>query len=362
MDSITLFFVMAFAAEVIITAIQLIFTRKELKNSVRLGLAAGKLLLAIVFGLLVLAGPTALRPVQLEMTALYAVMLPEAVIQLVFAIVTAVTKKKPPFGLVKAVCFVGVIAFVVTGMINSQRITPDYHTCSSDKINHRHTFVYLADLHYGGAQREKYVKLAIDEIKKLDPDFILLGGDITDDFTAEEQVEDLYGYIADGYDKPIYFTYGNHDRPLNTKNYDGKYLKKVLDKNGIIILDDKFVCISEDLEILGREDMSEKDKRLDTDKLKNAIPDHYLVIADHQPGGIKENLSLKPDLQLSGHTHAGQLFPLRVFYDLFISKSCGEKQYDDTLLYVSPGFSCWRFPFRTEASCHYEVFTLTPEK
>ncbi len=360
MDSITLFLILAVAAEAIITAIQLVFTRKEMKNGVRIGLAAGKLLLAIVFGLLVLAGPTALRPVQLEMTVLYAVMLPEAVIQLVFAVVTAVSKKKTPFGLVKAVCFVGVIIFVVTGMVNSQKIKPDYHTYSSDKIKQQHTFVYLADLHYGGAQREKYVKNAIAEIKKLDPDFILLGGDITDDFTTKEQVGDLYGFITEGYDKPVYFTYGNHDRPLSTKNYDDKYLKKVLDENGIIILNDKYVCISRDLEILGREDMSEKDKRLDADKLKNAVPDHYLVVADHQPGGIGENLPLKPDLQLSGHTHAGQLFPLRVFYDLFISKSCGEKQYDDTVLYVSPGFSCWRFPFRTEANCRYEVITLTP--
>lgn len=360
MLTITLFIILTIVAEGLITAVQLLFTRKELKNSVRITLAAVKLLIAILFAFLTMAGPTALRPVQLYMTVLYAVMFPEAVIQLIAAVVCAVSHKKAPFGLTKALCFAAAVIFVVAGMINSQTIRPSYHTYTSEKLREEHTFVYLSDLHYGTGQRINTVRKAFIEINKLDPDFIILGGDITDDFTNRGELRTFFNDLTRNYDKPVYFVFGNHDRPLNTDQYTEEFLLKILKESGITVLDDKYICISGDLELLGREDLSAGDKRKDVSELPNAVPDHYLVIADHQPVDIENNLKLKPDLQLSGHAHAGQFFPLRVFYDLFICKSAGEKKYGDTVLNVTPGMSGWRFPFRTEAKCQYEVITLKP--
>ena len=65
-------------------------------------------------------------------------------------------------------------------------------------------------------------------------------------------------------------------------------------------------------------------------------------------------------MQLSGHTHAAQFFPLRLLYPLF-TPTYGEYAYDGgAMLYVSAGASGWRFPFRTEAHCRFEVVDLLP--
>jgi len=68
------------------------------------------------------------------------------------------------------------------------------------------------------------------------------------------------------------------------------------------------------------------------------------------------------DLQLSGHTHAGQLFPLRLIYNLTGYDAYGFYQHGDTTTYVSAGASGWNFPFRTEAQCQYDVIEFQPEK
>ena len=71
-------------------------------------------------------------------------------------------------------------------------------------------------------------------------------------------------------------------------------------------------------------------------------------------------MALGADLQLSGHTHAGQFFPLKLLYPLF-TPTYGEYEYDNgAKLIVSAGASGWRFPFRTEAHCSFEVVDLLP--
>lgn len=83
------------------------------------------------------------------------------------------------------------------------------------------------------------------------------------------------------------------------------------------------------------------------------------LIADHQPVSIREHAALGADLQISGHTHAGQFFPLSLLYPLF-TPTCGEYEYDGAKLFVSAGASGWRIPFRTESHSCFEVVDLLP--
>ena len=71
-------------------------------------------------------------------------------------------------------------------------------------------------------------------------------------------------------------------------------------------------------------------------------------------------MEMKADLQLSGHTHAGQFFPLRFLYALAGLNVCGEYHFNDTAVFVSPGIAGWYFPFHNEAICSYEVIRLIP--
>nr|MCR4952255.1 metallophosphoesterase [Solobacterium sp.] len=67
------------------------------------------------------------------------------------------------------------------------------------------------------------------------------------------------------------------------------------------------------------------------------------------------------DLQLSGHTHAGQIFPMRLLYNLAGLNVVYTYQIGPTALYVSPGIGNWYYPFRNETHCSWVMIDLIPE-
>jgi predicted MPP superfamily phosphohydrolase len=355
---------MFLAAQAILTAVQLLLRKKEIKPAIRVVLIIVKALLAIAFAVLPMAGPVQLRPVQPLMMALYAVLLMDAVADTVYSIICAVSKKERKFSVSKAISLALGVLFFVYGTVNMQVVLPNYHTYTSDKLTSEHKIIFAADIHVGSAQPfsvlEKEVKAMTDE----KPECIILGGDITDDYTTKEEMEktfELFGSCG----VPVYYLYGNHDRQKHAEYANGMQftadeLEQTITKNGVIVLKDEFADIAPDLLLLGREDISEGGEREKAETLANLSSEKYLIVADHQPFEFKENLVVGTDLQLSGHTHAGQLFPLRAMYSV-IGYAYGDFKEGDALMNVSAGACGWRVPFRTEKHCYYEVITLQPE-
>ena len=85
-----------------------------------------------------------------------------------------------------------------------------------------------------------------------------------------------------------------------------------------------------------------------------------LVVVDHQPYDTAQLMEEKSALQLSGHTHAGQLWPLQTMYRAVGLPAYGEFSYPGTLLYVTAGESGWATPLRTEEHCEWDLITLKP--
>ena len=73
-------------------------------------------------------------------------------------------------------------------------------------------------------------------------------------------------------------------------------------------------------------------------------------------------LKTDADLQLSGHTHAGQYFPLRFVYMLARLNVVGEYRIGNTDLYVSPGIGGWGMPFRNESRSQFEYVHIMPQE
>ena len=352
-------------AEALLTAAQLPLRKKKLKPAVRIVLIAAKALLGIVFAVLPLAGPVQLRIAQPLMMALYVALLADAAADAVYSVICAVAKKERRFVISKTVSLICAVLFLTYGMVNMEVVTPEYHTYTSEKLTDRHTVVFAADLHVGVAQPMSVTKKTIDKIGELHPDAVILGGDIVDDYTSMGDMTAVFRWFGD-LDAPVYFVYGNHDRQGHAEYAGGRkftpeQLEEVLSNCGITVLKDEFVQLAPDLVLLGREDISEGDGRTEASALTNPWPDACLIVADHQPGEAKQNLVTGMDLQLSGHTHAGQLFPLRAFYNL-IGYCYGDYELDGATLNVSAGACGWRVPLRTEAHCHYEVIALEPVK
>lgn len=99
---------------------------------------------------------------------------------------------------------------------------------------------------------------------------------------------------------------------------------------------------------------------------RSPLPDlidrnRLVVIADHQPNRWKESASAGGDLQLSGHTHAGQIWPIGQFLELAGGLSCGQYNRDGITSIVSSGFAGWGFTMRTSEWCEYVIVDVVPD-
>ena len=260
-------------------------------------------------------------------------------------------------------CLACTVIYLFYGTVNMQTVTANRFTVESPKLDGEYRFVFAADFHVGSSQSMKTTEETIRKIANENADFVVLGGDIVDVFTTKEEMQHTFSLLGE-LDAPVYFIYGNHDRQkdyIDTygQSFSPQELEDAIRKNGIIILQDEWVSISESLVLLGREDYSEPARKA-VEEIPPTPDGDFVLQIDHSPYQTKDIIASKADLQVSGHSHAGQLFPLRWVYRLLGYDAYGFFHHGETEIYVSSGASGWCFPFRTEAGCHYEVITLTP--
>ncbi|MBQ7639130.1 MAG: metallophosphoesterase, partial [Clostridia bacterium] len=356
-----MFFILS---EALLLFLRFLFRKHEKKTWQSVLIVSVKILLAVAFAVLPLAGPVQLRPAQPFMMAAYAALLPDAAADIVYGVYLLASKKERSF---KAGAVLGLVfgaAFFVFGVVNMQTVKPEYRTFNSDKLSHEYNVVFMADMHIGSPQLFSTVEKTVGHIKDLNADAVILGGDIVDDYTTKDEMEKTFALFKD-FGAPVYYVFGNHDRQGHAEYAGGvkfteEDLLDAMEKNGVTALRDEFVVLGRDLLILGREDLSETEKRKSYDDITNPSPDAFLLVADHQPNDFDNASAFGADLQLSGHTHAGQLFPMRFLYSLIGGAVWGEYEKNGKTLFVSSGFAGWRVPFRTDASCRYEVITLKP--
>lgn len=154
---------------------------------------------------------------------------------------------------------------------------------------------------------------------------------------------------------PVYFVYGNHENKIKfTRNK----LNHKITKNNIIILNGQEVQLN-NITLISRKDYTNKKP-----KEYNLTTKTYNIILDHQTQGTKENIKNNIDLQLSGHTHNGQMFPLSYSYHLqpdFVG-NYGKETFLHYTKIISSGLVGWGFPTRTEGICEYVVVNVKQEK
>ena len=263
----------------------------------------------------------------------------------------------------RIVSLVLVVALLAFGTVNMQVISPDSSVYFSDKIEHGHFFVFISDLHAGSPQLKSTIDKMLKEIKMFHPEFIVLGGDITDEYSDLDDVEWIYGAFGST-GIPTYFVYGNHDRQASAakahgRTYTDEQLKAVIESNGIVILEDQVVDFADDLCLIGRDDISDE-KRLPVEKMPPLDKSKYNVILEHQPYNYSDTEAMGADLQVSGHSHAGQYFPMELLYNLAGYDAYGDYTVGSTTLHVGAGTGGWYVPFRTARSCQYDMIVLLP--
>jgi len=356
----TLLFILS---EAIVAFVRFLIRKKNIKPALRILIIVLKAILAVAFAVLPMAGPVQLRPVQPFMMAMYAVLLTDAVADIIYCVFCAIRKSERKFIFSQTLSLVLGVLFFVYGTVNMQVVLPNYHTYKSEMLKREHKIIFASDIHVGSAQTFSTLEKEVKDMVSESPECIILGGDITDDYTTKEEMKktfELFGNCG----VPVYYLYGNHDRQKHAEyakglQFTAEELEKTIRNNGITILKDDYAELADDLMLLGREDISEGGERAKAETLINPSPEKYLIAADHQPFEFKDNLVTGVDLQLSGHTHAGQLFPLCAMYSV-IGYAYGDFYEHDAVMNVSAGACGWRVPFRTEKHCYFEVISLQP--
>jgi predicted MPP superfamily phosphohydrolase len=185
-------------------------------------------------------------------------------------------------------------------------------------------------------------------INSLEPDIILLPGDVVDEDIGpviKQNAGELLRTLKAKYG--VYAVTGNHE-------YIGGVEPSVeyLTEHGLIVLRDKTVKVADSFYIIGREDRASKGfagiRRKPLNQLIEGVDKNLpVILMDHQPLRLEEAEVSGIDLQLSGHTHHGQLWPFNFITKKLYEVSMGYKQKGNTHYYVSCGVGSWGPPVRT---------------
>jgi len=251
-----------------------------------------------------------------------------------------------------------IIAFY--GYFEAQDIRVERHIIESPKIPRRIRIVQISDLHIGLIIRGERVKRVVDMIQGEQPDILVSTGDLVDgQINSLRGIDELFREIKPGYGK--FAITGNHEF------YAG--LGQAIDfteRAGFRVLRGEGITVSDLINIVGVDDPAGKayDSYIDISEreLLSRFPaERFTVLLKHRPIVKKDSIGLF-DLQLSGHTHKGQIFPFSIFTYLYYPIHAGKMNLtDSSYLYVSRGTGTWGPPIRFLSPPEITVIDLVPK-
>lgn len=206
--------------------------------------------------------------------------------------------------------------------------------------------VMFSDLHAGKLMSRDRVGAIVDMVNRLKPDMVFMVGDILDDLDVEISgaVDELSRIHA-----PLgkYAVLGNHEYYLGEN-----WSVNMLEKQGIKLLADESAVVDNHFLLVGRNDYAAPMRNGSRVALPNLIPvDNTLpiILLDHAPRNLEDAQKAGVALQLSGHTHNGQLFPFNLVVERLFEKEYGVYKKGETQYYISCGVGFWGPPLRTNS-------------
>ncbi|MCX6307062.1 MAG: metallophosphoesterase [Bacteroidetes bacterium] len=243
------------------------------------------------------------------------------------------------------------VALVVAGgFINARipRITKlDLHVKKKAAGEKTLNIVMASDIHLGTIIAKRKANRLVATINGLHPDIVLFAGDVVDEDLAPVIKNDLGANLGMIKAKlGVYAITGNHEY-IGGAEAAVKYLRE----HGVNVLRDTAILIDQRFYLVGRDD---RDKSRFTGKPRKELAElmhqvdlsYPVILMDHQPFHLEQAVKQGVDLQLSGHTHHGQLWPFNYITTAMYEISHGYKLTGNTNFYVSTGFGTWGPPVR----------------
>ncbi len=248
---------------------------------------------------------------------------------------------------------------VIAGVINFNNIQTSTYQIDvpgkSSRIKHL-KIAFVADFHLKKGVDSHYVERFAQQIETIQPDLMIFGGDIVEGNREDESLhsfEKIFRTIHPKYG--VYAVFGNHE-------FYGRQDKgQFFDRAGMKLLCDSNVVINGSFNLLGRYD-SHFSRRKNIGELMKSVNDSFpVILIDHRPTELEEVSKTTVDVQLSGHTHNGQLFPVNLILKSMYPLTWGYKKIGKTNFFVTSGIRLWGPPVRTTGKSEIMVIDVNFE-
>lgn len=220
--------------------------------------------------------------------------------------------------------------------------------------------VVVSDLHLSSTVNNNHLQKMVEKINSLNPDIVFIPGDIIEDTEAfkQQKMKETFSKLKPPYG--VFVSLGNHEF------YRGevKEIVESLEEIGFQVLSDDYLKVADSFYVVGRDDPAglhfgnKEGKRL---REILAGIDHNLpiILLNHQPTELEEARLTGIDLQVSGHTHKGQVFPANLITSRVFEKDWGYLQKGSLQLIVTSGYGLWGPPLRIGSNSEIVYITIS---
>jgi predicted MPP superfamily phosphohydrolase len=244
------------------------------------------------------------------------------------------------------------IVLVLYSLFNARQMTVNTVELSSEKLQEPITIVQLTDLHLGAVNGKRFVEKVVAQTNALNPAIVAITGDLVDIGTSAE--------ILQGFNKldaPAFFVWGNHEQFLSAER-----VEQLFRTTPITILKNETIIYKDMLQIIGLDYLERQPQNDARPILTSLAPKdgYFTLMLSHAPIDFPQMDGHPIDLQLAGHTHAGQLFPWNFVVKWRYAQTQGLYKSENRSIYVSSGTGTWGPPMRLGTSNEMTVIRLLP--
>lgn len=248
------------------------------------------------------------------------------------------------------------IAVVIAGVINMNTIRISEYSIGlprkSSSIKHLKV-AFTSDIHLQQKTRPQFIEQFVRKVNTQNPDIMLYTGDIVEGDSEDESTR-----IIESEMRKISTKYGTFGVPGNHEYYGGKADRLFFKRFGITMLCDTVVKIDEAFYLAGRNDQHSSQRKNLSQLLSNLSDSLPVILMDHRPTELRDVSHSKADVQLSGHTHNGQMFPINLITKRIYDLSWGHMKMGNTHFFVTSGLRLWGPPVRTAGKSEIMIINI----
>ena len=250
------------------------------------------------------------------------------------------------------------------GVINASYIQLKHIKIEISNLDKNYRIVHLSDIHMGQFRGQRFLGKIIKKTNFENPDLVLITGDYAD---SQYALKSEYFSALKDIKAPVLFVNGNHDKETGDRQ-----IKNLLRQFNVKILENEIFTF-EGLQIVGLNHMLADSNSVNmhaTKKdqtIKSVLSDMELdkksvnILMHHSPDGIDYANKAGINLYLSGHTHAGQFFPVNFINELIFDYNKGIHKKGCTTIIVSQGIGTFGPPMRIGTHSEIVVIDLLKE-